>query len=104
MAMARNLSCLPIFHSQALWRSGLPKVFAQSVIFGYLLLLVCIVKRVIVTGGSGFVGTHLVSLLVEQGHQLLNLDKRQPLNPAQKKFHRQVDILDAAAVSTVFDS
>lgn len=60
-------------------------------------------KRVIVTGGSGFIGTHLVSLLVKQGHQVVNLDKAQPLNPEQKQLHRQADILDAAAVRAEFD-
>ena len=61
-------------------------------------------KRVIVTGGSGFIGTHLVSLLAEQGHQVLNLDKSEPLNPEQKKFHRPADILDAAVFRNEFDS
>jgi nucleoside-diphosphate-sugar epimerase len=93
-----------MLHSQALGWLGLPKVFAHAVIFDYPLSPVCIVKRVIVTGGSGFIGTHLVSLLVEQGHEVLNLDKNKPLNPEQTKFHRQADILDAAAVRTVFES
>ena len=61
-------------------------------------------KRIIVTGGSGFIGTHLVSLLVKQGHQVLNLDKDDPLDEKQKIFHRKVDILDAAAVREAFDS
>jgi len=32
-------------------------------------------KRVIVTGGCGFIGANLVRLLVEQGFQVLNFDK-----------------------------
>ena len=60
-------------------------------------------KRVIVTGGSGFIGTHLVSCLLEQGHQVLNLDKSEPLNLKQKSFHRNIDILDAAALHDAFD-
>jgi nucleoside-diphosphate-sugar epimerase len=62
------------------------------------------VKRVIVTGGSGFIGTHLVSRLHEQGHQVLNLDKSGPLDVEQKSFYRQADILDAVALRDVFDS
>jgi nucleoside-diphosphate-sugar epimerase len=61
-------------------------------------------KRVIVTGGSGFIGTHLISHLVGQGHQVLNLDKAQPLKPKQAAFHRRIDILDAATVRTAFES
>jgi GlcNAc-P-P-Und epimerase len=61
------------------------------------------VKRVIVTGGSGFIGTCLVSYLVEQGHQVLNLDRSAPLDATQKKFHRPVDILEAGALREAFD-
>ncbi len=28
----------------------------------------------LVTGGSGFIGTHLCRLLLEHGHRVLNLD------------------------------
>lgn len=62
------------------------------------------VKRVIVTGGSGFIGTHLVSCLIEQGHQVLNLDLTGPLDAKQKEFHHQADILDAATLRHEFDS
>ncbi len=61
-------------------------------------------KRIIVTGGSGFIGTRLISCLLEQGHEVLNLDKAEPLDASQDGNHRQVDILDAAAVNAVFDS
>jgi len=62
------------------------------------------VKRVIVTGGSGFIGTHLISCLLEQGHQVLNLDKSKPLDASQNSLHHQVDILDVAALRATFDS
>jgi nucleoside-diphosphate-sugar epimerase len=62
------------------------------------------VKRVIVTGGSGFIGTHLVSHLLKQGHQVLNLDRDEPLNPEHEEVHRQADILDAAAIRNEFGS
>jgi len=62
------------------------------------------VKRVIVTGGSGFIGTHLVSFLLKQGYQILNLDKNKPLNADQNNLHHQVDILDSSALCHVFDS
>jgi nucleoside-diphosphate-sugar epimerase len=62
------------------------------------------VKRVIVTGGSGFIGTHLITCLLEQGHQVLNLDKSEPLNRSLSSLHHQVDILDATAVRAAFDS
>ena len=80
-------------------------MFAQFVVITYCpSLSLSFVKRVIVTGGSGFIGTHLITHLVEQGHQVLNLDKSEPLNPEQKGFHRQTDILDAAALHSEYDS
>jgi len=87
------------------FRSGsqkcLRKVLLLPIVFDHFSL---VVKRAIVTGGSGFIGTHLVSHLIEQGHQVLNLDKSEPLNPEQNKFHRRADILDAAAVRNEFDA
>ncbi len=34
-------------------------------------------KRILVTGGSGFLGTHLLRALVEQGHSVKNIDLRE---------------------------
>lgn len=51
-------------------------------------------KKIIVTGGSGFIGTNLVELLINQGHEVLNLDINPPRNNDQIKFWRQVDILN----------
>jgi nucleoside-diphosphate-sugar epimerase len=61
-------------------------------------------KRVIVTGGSGFIGTHLISLLLAQGHEVLNLDRAKPLDATLNHFHSQVDILDRAALCGPFNS
>ena len=34
--------------------------------------------KFLVTGGSGFIGTNLIQMLLAQGHQVVNLDKRAP--------------------------
>ncbi len=31
--------------------------------------------RTVVTGGSGFIGTHLVQMLLEAGHEIVILDR-----------------------------
>lgn len=51
-------------------------------------------KRVFVTGGSGFIGTNLIPLLRDNGYTVLNADVQPPRDPGQKDFYRQVDILD----------
>ena len=52
----------------------------------------------VVTGGSGFIGTHLVSALLAQGFSVVNLD-RQPPKVAEHghAWRRPTDLLDRAA-------
>ncbi len=61
--------------------------------------------RVLVTGGAGFIGSHVVDACVAAGHQVVVVDnlhsgKLANVNP-QATFY-QVDIRDAAALSRVF--
>ena len=49
--------------------------------------------KVAVTGGSGFIGTHVVDHLVTQGHQVIVLDRAAPTHRADVEF-RELDILD----------
>jgi nucleoside-diphosphate-sugar epimerase len=53
-------------------------------------------SKVIITGGSGFVGTNLVQHYVAQGWDVLNLDIKAPRNAAHAGFWREVDVRDAA--------
>jgi nucleoside-diphosphate-sugar epimerase len=52
--------------------------------------------RILVTGGSGFIGTNLVELCLSRGDEVLSLDVKQPKNPALASNAKPVDILDAA--------
>ena len=40
--------------------------------------------KVLVTGGSGFIGSHLVDRLIELGHEVMSVDKEYKTNPAAK--------------------
>lgn len=52
--------------------------------------------RIIVTGGSGFIGTNLIEYFLGKGHELLNIDIAVPRNKSHLSHWRKVDILDRA--------
>lgn len=54
--------------------------------------------RLLVTGGSGFIGTDLMAAHIEKGVPLLNLDWNPPLDPAQRPWWQEVDLMDARAL------
>ncbi|KAL2813407.1 hypothetical protein BJX63DRAFT_443074 [Aspergillus granulosus] len=62
-------------------------------------------KRIIITGGSGKAGQHIITYLLEQGHDVLNLDL-VPLPPG--KFNQvhtlRVDLSDAGQVYSALGS
>ncbi len=65
--------------------------------------------RILVTGGAGFIGSHIVDQYVAAGHEVAVIDslweegggKQANLNP-QARFY-QVDITDEAALAAAFD-
>lgn len=50
-------------------------------------------EKILVTGGSGFIGTNLVQNLIDDGFSVLNLDKSKPLNSLHSAYWKQIDIL-----------
>jgi UDP-glucose 4-epimerase len=61
--------------------------------------------RVLVTGGAGFIGSHVVDLLIARGHQAVVLDnestgKREQVNPAAEYMHG--DVRQPADVEAAF--
>jgi len=52
--------------------------------------------KVLVTGGSGFIGTNVCQHLLQAGLPVLNLDRAQPRNAAHAAIWKQVDVVEAA--------
>jgi nucleoside-diphosphate-sugar epimerase len=60
-----------------------PYGISASIINGILRIrysLVVVSTRVLVTGGSGFIGIHLVKMLHSRGYRVLNLDVQAPID------------------------
>lgn len=55
-------------------------------------------RKVLVTGGSGFVGTNLVAHCIERGWEVRNLDIVRPRNPEHLPYWQHGDIRDAESV------
>jgi nucleoside-diphosphate-sugar epimerase len=58
--------------------------------------------RIVVTGGSGFIGTNLIERFLEKEWALLNLDIVEPRDPKHAKYWRRVDLLDRATMVATF--
>ena len=63
--------------------------------------------RVLVTGGAGFIGSHIVDVYIANGHDVAVVDNlasgpRANLNPAARLY--EVDIRDAEAIGRVFEA
>ena len=50
--------------------------------------------KCIVTGGSGFIGTHLIEELTKRNYQVLNLDVKPPVLESQLAHWKEREILD----------
>jgi nucleoside-diphosphate-sugar epimerase len=61
-------------------------------------------KRVLVTGGSGFIGTNLIISLLSSGQQILSIDTAMPQEQEHKKIFKKINILDQESLNNTFNS
>ena len=57
-------------------------------------------KRILVTGGSGFIGTNMMQHWIDRGVEVLNVDSKPPLNPAHQPFWTRADIREKEAYAS----
>jgi nucleoside-diphosphate-sugar epimerase len=57
--------------------------------------------RILVTGGSGFIGTNVVEDFASRGEEVLNLDIEPPRNSRHDKFWRPADLRDTKTVQAI---
>jgi GlcNAc-P-P-Und epimerase len=60
-------------------------------------------SRVLVTGGSGFIGTNLIQELNGLGVVVRNFDYKQPVDPGHRNVHVTGNILDLDAIRRAAD-
>lgn len=60
-------------------------------------------KKVLVTGGSGFIGSHTLEELIKQGCQAFSLDIRKPDFDIKKVTHIDCDFNEYGGLKEVFD-
>ncbi len=62
------------------------------------------IMKILITGGSGFIGTNLVEFLANKGYVVLNFDINPPRNPEHRKFWTYGNILNQDDIRNVLDS
>jgi nucleoside-diphosphate-sugar epimerase len=55
-------------------------------------------KKILITGGSGFVGTNLVEYYINSGWDVFSLDIHHPRNNAHMPHWNKIDLLDRQAI------
>jgi nucleoside-diphosphate-sugar epimerase len=58
--------------------------------------------KLLVTGGSGFIGRNLIEHMAARGHEIANIDIAKPADESQAAYFQHCDILDGAAVKACF--
>lgn len=58
--------------------------------------------KILVTGGSGFIGTNLIDVLLERNIHFVNLDLKSPSKKAHGSYWQKCDILDLDLTVRIF--
>lgn len=58
--------------------------------------------RILITGGSGFIGTHFINLLLSKNIEILNIDIQKPKITSHNTFWKQHDIKEFYQLIDIF--
>ena len=58
-------------------------------------------EKIIITGGSGFIGTNMVEFYLDKGLEILNLDIAKPLKQQHGLYWKECDINDAKQIKNI---
>lgn len=56
--------------------------------------------KILITGGSGFIGTNLMDYYLSKGVDIVNLDITSPMNPEHKSYWKEMDVLNMRGLRT----
>lgn len=59
--------------------------------------------RIVVLGGTGYAGRHIVSEAVSRGHEVVSVSRSEPSSPVDGARNVQGSVLDLASLGDVFD-
>ncbi|MFK4760528.1 NAD(P)-dependent oxidoreductase [Microbacterium sp. ZW T5_45] len=59
--------------------------------------------RIVVLGGTGYAGRHIVSEAVSRGHAVIAISRSEPTDPVAGAAHVQGSVLDIASLGDVFE-
>ena len=60
--------------------------------------------RILISGGSGFIGTHLIESLLSRSDEILNIDVAEPKIETHVRFWRKCSILDYSKLAKIVNA
>ena len=59
-------------------------------------------ERVLITGGSGFIGTNLIDYLLDQGSDVCSVDIVEPQKKNHQAYFHHIDLLNKENLKEIF--